>query len=177
MKNSVISEYAEALFLLSCEEKSEDAYYGDMLLIKKQLDENPEYVELLCSPAITKEEKADILDAAFSPFLNENIVSFLKLLCERGRIKDFSPCFEDYERLYNDSRKLIVAEVTTASPLSKSEEKRLISTLMQRYGVKVELICKIDKSILGGMIVRTKDSVMDGSLRTKIREIKDVIKA
>ena len=177
MQNNVEKEYSQALFTLACEENSAEKYYEELKLVSDVFRSDSEYLTLLSSPNLSMEEKISCIDGAFSSFVSEYTLSFLKLLCERGRIKDFPPCFEDYERLYNDSHKLIVAEVTTASPLSKSEEERLISTLSQRYGVKVELICKIDKSILGGMIVKTKDSVMDGSLRTKTREIKDVIKA
>ena len=58
-----------------------------------------------------------------------------------------------------------------------AEKKKLKSALTKRYGVNVELNCLVDKSILGGMIIKTEDSVTDGSLKTKIRDIKDVIKA
>ena len=177
MKNNVINEYAEALFALSMEEGEADSYYKDMTLVKGALDENPDYVSVLSSPALTKEEKSAIIDEAFSPFICENVLSFIKLLCERGHIEELSLCFEDYEKLYNNSKKIVVAEVTTAVPMSDAEKKKLISALKKRYGVNVELNCQVDSSILGGMIIKTEDSVTDGSLKTKIREIKDVIKA
>lgn len=177
MKNNVITEYAEALFALSMEEGKADSYYEDMTLVKRVFDENPDYVSVLSSPALTKEEKSAILDEAFSPFICENALSFIKLLCERGHIEELPLCYEDYEKLYNHSKKLIVAEVTTAVPMSDAEKKSLISALKKRYGVNVELSCQVDKSILGGMIIKTEDSVTDGSLKTKIRDIKDVIKA
>ena len=177
MKNNVINEYAEALFALSVEEGEADSYYKDMTLVKGALDENPDYVSVLSSPALTKEEKSAIIDEAFSPFICENVLSFIKLLCERGHIEELPLCFEDYEKLYNNSKKIVVAEVTTAVPMSDAEKKKLISALKRRYGVNVELNCQVDSSILGGMIIKTEDSVTDGSLKTKIREIKDVIKA
>ena len=177
MKNNVISEYAEALFLLSKDENKVDGYFEDMTLVKRAFDENPDYVAILSSPALTKEEKNDLIDKAFSPFVCENVASFIKLFCERGRIDDFSLCYEYYEKLYNNSKRLIVAEVTTAVAMTEAEKKKLKSALTKRYGVNVELNCLVDKSILGGMIIKTEDSVTDGSLKTKIREIKDVIRS
>ena len=83
MKNNVISEYAEALFLLSKEENKVDSCFEDMTLVKRAFDENPDYLEILSSPALTKEEKNDLIDKAFSPFVCENVASFIKLFCER----------------------------------------------------------------------------------------------
>ena len=177
MKNNIISEYAEALFTLSMEEKEADRYFEEMTLINSLFEENPDYVSVLCSPNITKDEKIGLLDAAFSPYICENVLSFLKLLCEKDHIEDLSLCYADYTKLYNHSKQLVVADVTTAVPLSDKEKEKLTASLEARYGVSVDIVCNVDPSILGGMIIKTEDSVIDGSLKTKIREIKDVIRS
>ena len=86
MKNNISHEYAEALFLLSCEEKSEEKYLFDLRAVKEILDSEPDYIELLRSPAISKDEKLTLIENAFSGRINEHIVSFLKLMCENNRI-------------------------------------------------------------------------------------------
>ena len=177
MKNNIVSEYAEALFALSKEEQAADRYYEEMTLINSLFEENPDYVSVLRSPNITKDEKLSLLDEAFAPYVCENVLSFVKLLCEKGRIEELSLCYEDYTTLYNHSKQLIIAEATTAAPLTEEEKEKLSVSLEKRYGVCVELVCHVDPSILGGMIIKTEDSVIDGSLKTKIREIKDVIRS
>ena len=169
--------YGESLYALAKEEGVSEIILKQLGQVVALFDENPDYLEILSSPALTKEEKNDLIDKAFSPFVCENVASFIKLFCERGRIDDFSLCYEYYEKLYNNSKRLIVAEVTTAVAMTEAEKKKLKSALTKRYGVNVELNCLVDKSILGGMIIKTEDSVTDGSLKTKIRDIKDVIKA
>ena len=79
MKNNISHEYAEALFLLSCEEKSEEKYLSDLRLVKKIFEKEPEYLELLHSPSIGKEEKLNLIESAFGGSVNEHVVSFLKI--------------------------------------------------------------------------------------------------
>lgn len=175
MKNNISHEYAEALFLLSCEENSEEKYLFDLRLVKKILDNEPEYVELLHSPSISKEEKLNAIDIAFGERINEHVVSFLKLLCENNRIEYIYSCFEDYEKLYNQVKRVINANVTSAIELTSDEKAKIVEKLEKKFGYRVELICEIDEKILGGIIIKTDDTIMDGSLKRKMRDVKEVI--
>ena len=175
MKNNISHEYAEALFLLSCEEKSEEKYLSDLRLVKKMLEKEPEYLELLHSPSIGKEEKLNLIESAFGESVNEHIVSFLKLLCENNRIEQLFSCFEAYEKLYNQVKRVIVANVTSAVTLTEDEKARIKSKLEKKLGNSVELVCKVNEKILGGIIIETDDAVIDGSLKRKMRDVKEVI--
>ena len=104
-------------------------------------------------------------------------MSFLLLLCEKGRITDLKLCVDDYERLYNEKCKILVARVTSSVELTEGEKEKIRIMLQKKRGVMVELICKVDKSILGGVIIETEDTVIDGSLKTKLRNVKEVMKA
>ena len=175
MKNNISHEYAEALFLLSCEEKSEEKYLFDLRLVKKMLDQSPEYLELLHSPSIAKEEKLNLIDAAFSGKINEHVVSFLKLLCDNNRIEYIYSCFENYEKLYNQVKRVIVANVTSAVKLTDGEKAKITEKLEKKFGCRVELLCETDEKILGGIIIKTDDTILDGSLKRKMRDVKEVI--
>ena len=177
MKNKLSNEYAEAIFELALEENSRDAYYNELKVVERLLKDASDYVEFLSSPSIPTDEKLGAIDAAFNGKVNDNIVSFLKLLCERGRAELFFACLEDFERLYNESKKTMLVKVTSATELTEDEKSRLAAALKKKYALEVELQCVIDKSILGGIIVETGDSVLDGSLTRKLRDVKEVIKA
>lgn len=175
MKNNISHEYAEALFLLSCEEEKEEKYLCDLRFVKEILDREPEYVVLLHSPSISKEEKLNAIENAFGGKINEHIVSFLKLLCENNRIEYVYSCFDDYEKLYNQVKRVINVSVTSAVELSENEKARIVKKLEAKFGCSVELICKIDEKILGGIIIKTDDTIIDGSLKRKMRDVKEVI--
>ena len=175
MKNNISHEYAEALFLLSCEEKSEEKYLFDLRSVKDVLDSEPEYIELLHSPSIPKDEKIQLIENAFSGKINEHIVSFLKLMCENNRIEYLYSCFDVYEKLYNEVKRVIVANVTSAVELNEEEKARIIEKLQKKFGYKVELVCQVDEKIIGGIIIKTEDTIIDGSLKRKMRDVKEVI--
>ncbi len=177
MQNNVEKEYSQAFFALACEEKSAEKYYEELKLISDAFKSEPEYLNLLSSPNLSAEEKLSCIDSAFSPFVSEYTLSFLKLLCEKGHILKFHICLEDYEKLYNLKCKTRIAKVTSAVELTHSERAKITESLEKKWNVCVNLVCEIDKSILGGIIIETEDTVIDGSLKSKLRDVKDVIKA
>lgn len=177
MQNNVEKEYSQALFTLACEENSAEKYYEELKLVREIFRKEPEYLTLLSSPNISKEEKLLALDGAFSEALSEYTLSFLKLLCERGHILKFDVCLSDYEKLYNLKCRTRVARVISSLELTAEEKKKITDALEKKWGVCVNLVCEVDESILGGIIIETEDTVIDGSLKTKLRDVKDVIKA
>lgn len=177
MKNNISLEYAEALFLLACECSQSQEYLSDLGIVKSLIQAEPEYLSLLRSPNISREEKEALIDGALGGRVKEHIVSFLKLLCEKNRADLLPLCIENYEKLHNQINKVVVARVTSAVELTLDERERLIKSLERKTGHKVELICQVDKSILGGIIVKTEDTVLDGSLKRKIHDVKEVIKS
>jgi len=175
MKNKISLEYAEALFLLACEQEKGEKYLSDLRLVRDLINDEEELLLLLRSPNISFEEKAGVIDSAFGEALEEDTVSFLKLLCQKGRAELLPLCIENFEKLPNRVNRVIVAEVTSAVPLTEEEKDRLTRSLEGKTGHRVELVLRVDKEILGGIIVRTEDSVLDGSLKHKIHRVKEVI--
>ena len=171
----IIKEYAEALFSLAMETGEEEAYGAALDTVRTVLAENPDYRELLSSPAIPKHERTQAVDAAFADKLPVNIVSLLALLCEKNRIADFDGCVEEYHRLVRVKNAVVTAKVTSAVPLTEEEQLRLRQSLEKKSGKSVQLSCQTDPSLLGGVVVEMDGVITDGSLRHRLREIKGVI--
>ena len=175
MKNKISIEYAEAIFAIAMEENKTAEYYEDLRLVDSLIKESPEYLELLMSPSIETAEKLTLIDSAFVGKLMENTISLIKLLCERNRIELFRECFMDYEKLYNASRQTAFVTVISAVELTDTERERIKASLEAKYKLSVELRCEIDKSIMGGIIIKTDDAIMDGSLSRRLQDVKEVI--
>jgi F-type H+-transporting ATPase subunit delta len=175
MKNKISIEYAEAIFAIAMEENKTAEYYEELRLVDGLIKESPEYLELLMSPSIEAEEKLSLIDSAFLGKLMDNTINLIKLLCERNRIELFHECFMDYERLYNASRQTAFVTVISAVELTDTERERIKASLEAKYKLSVELRCEIDKSIMGGIIIKTDDAIMDGSLFRKLQDVKEVI--
>ena len=175
MTTQIAKEYAEALFGLAAE-AGDTRRIGDALKeASDMLRRYPEYMELLASPAVHKDERAKLVDEAFGPVFPEYVVSFLQLLCRRGRIRSLDACIEAYEALYRASMHTAAARITSAVALTEQEKTSLMQKLHSTYGYKVLPEYIVDASIMGGLIVEMDGRVIDGSLRRRPREIKEVI--
>lgn len=172
---TVTEEYASALFALSAEEGSKKDVADSLKTVKSVFAEFPEYTELLAAPSLPFEERAELIDKAFADNIHEYAVSFIKLLCERGHIRELADCIDEYLKLYEASDGIATAYVTSAVELTEDEKKALCEKLEKKLCRRVELICDVDASILGGIIVKADGNVMDGSLRSRLSDVKTVI--
>ena len=173
--STVAREYAEALFLLACEENAEKEIGESLSAICRIFDGSPEYKELLSSPAVPVPERAAIIDEAFRGSLPEHTVSFLQLLSEKGRMELIEECAEEYRKLAENKRASSEATVTSAVALTESEIAALKAKLEKISGKTVSLNFCVDAEIMGGIIVEMDGKVMDGSIRHRLQELKDVM--
>ena len=168
-------EYGTALFSLAKECDAEDEYKKALDTVLSVFRETPEYIDLLASPSIPKDERAEAVEQAFSGSVPEHVVSFLQLLCEKGHIRSFEGCVSEYNALYDASKKIAVAKVTSAVPLTDGEKDSLKQKLQKISGSNVCLECSTDKSLMGGLVVEINGKVIDGTLSHRLHEVKDVI--
>ena len=171
----VSEEYAAALFTLAAEENKKNEVAQSLKAVRDVLADNPQYIELLATPSIPCEERCELIDKAFGDFVHEYAVSFTKLLCERGHIREIYDCIGEFLKLYEASDGIAVAYVTSAAELGDSERAALKKQLEAKLGRRVELVCEVDASILGGVIVKVDGSIMDGSLKTRLAEVGGLI--
>ena len=168
-------EYAEALFLLACEENEEAEIMTALEDTVAIFRESPELMELLSSPGIPLTDRLAALRAVFGEALPTHALSFLQLLCEKGRIRTIVHCAEEYRRLLEIKKSMISAKVVSAVPLTEDEIRGLTKNLEKKSGKAVSLERSVDPSLLGGMIVEMEGTVIDGSLRHRLREVKEVM--
>ena len=171
----IIKEYSTALFMLASETGSQKEYAGILNEIKKVFIDNPAYLDLLSSPSIPVVERLSVIDGAFGKDAPEYVLSYLKLLCEKGRIGEFIESVDEYNALLNASERVFTAKVTSAQELTLEEKDKLIQKLEKSYLGKVQAEYLVDGALLGGMIVEIDGKVMDGSLRRRLQDVKEVI--
>lgn len=169
-------DYATALFAVAKETGAEQDFSESLAMIASLLTENPDYVEFLASPAISKKERTTALETAFADSIPEKLLAFLALLTENGHIRLLFECVKEYEALYQVSKHVSTAQVTSAVALTEKEKNALIRKLEALCGHTVLLACSTDKTLLGGMIVRVDGKVLDGSLKHRLHEVKEVIR-
>ena len=97
------------------------------------------------------------------------------LICRRGRARELPDAIAHYRQLADIRARTREARVVSAAPLTAEEKERLTAALEKKSGMKVTLSCAVDPSLIGGMTVEMDGRVTDGSVRTRLREIKEVI--
>ena len=163
--------YAGALYSLAEEANCTKEILEDLSAISDVLDGEREYITLLDTPSVSKEEKCSLIDSAFSGNVNEYTLNFLKLLAEKRAVRNFFDCKKEYVKQYNKANNIAEAVVITATEISAETASRITEKLERMTGKKIMLDKKVDKSIIGGMILRMENTQTDASVKTKLDEL------
>ena len=172
MAKLVSKTYGEALFELAVEEGREDSLLEEIMALKKILKENPDFEKLMNHPKIIKEDKVKIIEETFGGHVSREIIGLMTLLITKGHYPDTVSVFEYFIGLVKEEKKIGIANVTTAFALSDKQksdiEKRLLETTQYET---FEMNYDVDESLIGGMVIRIKDRVVDSSIKTKLYEL------
>lgn len=162
----VAKRYAEAVFDLARERGDFEAWAQELDAIATLMSD-PEAAAILSSVRVRPEAKAVFLERSL-PGLRPEALSLARLLVANRRVAQAAAIRDLYRALWDEHRGIIHAQAVTAVPLDEEEKGRLTRRLADMTGKQVVLETKTDPSILGGLIVRIGDRVIDGSTRTKL---------
>lgn len=168
-------EYAEALFSLAAEDNAAEEYLCSLNTVKQLMEENPDYIEFLASPAIPLSERIGSVEEAFGAAMPEYVVSFLKLLCENGKIRTLFGCIEEFAKLAMVFSNIAVAEIYSAVPLSDEQKSGICKKLEKLTKKSIDPVYIIDESLIGGVKIEVDGKTFDGSIRHRLGEMKDVM--
>ena len=170
-----MKEFASALFMLADEEGKTEAIAEELATVKSLLTDNPEYVRLLDTPAIKKEERLALAERAFAG-LSEYTLNLIMLLSERHLSSGLSRLCDDYMALYDEVRGILRAEAVTAVGMSETQIKRLSAKLGASTGKTVILKNTVDPSMLGGVKLRYAGTQLDGTVRASLDRFESALK-
>ena len=168
--------YAHALYGLCVQDHTEAETIAQLTEIYAAMRDTPGYMEMLSSPAIPKSERIAALDHAFGEGYSERAIGFLKVLISHGHIAALGECIDAMRDLQDDAQGVLTAEVVSAVPLTDAQADILIQKLETRTGRKIRLNRRIDPNLIGGAAVYVNGRVFDGTLRSRLNELKDVMK-
>lgn len=167
-------EYAEALFALALENEAADEYSSALNTVRAAFEGDAEYTDFLACYAIPVRERTAAIAQAFEG-ISENVLSFLQLLCEHGQIKCFFDIADEFSRLLLAYRSMAHATVYSVVELTDAQKTALRAKLEKLCGRTVSLGYAIDKSIVGGLYIDLDGSIIDGSIRHRLHEVREVI--
>lgn len=171
MAKLVSKTYGEALFEVAMESGEDKA--GELLeeidVLRKILLDNPRFDELMKHPGIPKQEKLQVADTVFRGRVSDELVNFLEIIVSKERYRDLPAVFEYFTEKVKEQKKIGVAYVAAAAELSDSQKSAVRSRLLETSGYReMEMHYETDPSLIGGMVIRIGDRVVDSSIRTKL---------
>ncbi len=167
--------YGEAFFELCCEEN--EAALGSTLEELKALDEiftaNPGFAKIMSTPTISAEDKISLCREIISAGnVSELTGNLLCVLTENGRMGCFSGIVKEFREMYNDKFRLTEIVVTTASPLSSELKNKIAAKMSEVIGKTVTVNEKIDKNIIGGIVIDYGSRRYDGSIKARLDSLR-----
>lgn len=173
MAKLVSKVYGDALFETAMEKDRMDVLYEEIGSLVPVLEGNPELMALLNNPRIVKEEKVSIIHQVFGGRVEEELMGFLTIVVEKGRQNDFLPIFAYFIQRVKEFKRIGTVSVTSAVELSEEQKARLKEKLLASTDyVMFEMSYQIDPALIGGMVIRIGDRVVDSSIRTRLYEMK-----
>ena len=172
MAKLVSKTYGEALFELAVEEGKEDELLNEVETLIKIIDENPEFTKLMNHPKILKEEKLSVLENVFKGRISDELLGFLHLIVQKDRYPEIDEILTYFVDEIKGLKGIGKATVTTAFPISEDQKKSVYDRLIETTSYNsMEIDYKVDESLVGGMIIRIGDRVVDSSVKTKLSKL------
>ncbi|CCQ94971.1 putative ATP synthase subunit delta [[Clostridium] ultunense Esp] len=171
-KLSLARPYAKALFLAAQEKKILGPIREGFSRFILRLEEEPDARRLLAHPQVTLEDKKRII-LSLAGDAHPYLKNFLSIMVDNGRETLFKTVYESFLRLVDEKEGWVEAVITTAKPLSKEEEQKIISLFQEKTGKTIRAKTRTDEALLGGVVVRIGDTLYDGSIRTQLVKLKE----
>ena len=173
----VSDRYASALYDLASEKKIVDSVLENLQQIKKIIDKNKELYLLIKSPLISSKDKLEILIKLNSSLnLNELSITFLKVVSNNKRFVNLTAMISQFVKINSNKRGNVLADVTSADEFSEEQKLNIKNQLKTILGDKLSLNFKVDKKIIGGLIIKVGSKMIDTSLANKINKLKIAMK-
>ena len=170
------SVYGLALYDLAQSEGLTEQILQELDVLRQGFSAEPDFVKLLSTPALSKEERCHILDQSFRDKVQPYLLNFLKILTEKGYIRHFSHCCDAYRDQYNRDNGILPVTAVTAVPLTDSQQKRLKSKLETITGKTVKLHSRIDPSCLGGVRLDYDGKRVDDTVAHRLDTVRTLLK-
>ena len=168
--------YSAALFRTARGRNEIDPVADSLAVVTKAVCDSPELMTVLHHPRISRERKKELLRHIFAASIRPDVEHFLMMLVEKDRAAIIPNVAEHFLRLVDEHRRETDAEAVTAVPLTEAQTTALQQRLESTTGYTVRLTTRVDESILGGLIIRVGDKLIDGSVRAQLQAMREQLR-
>ena len=170
-RDTAARRYAEAAFEVATRDDTVEAWRAELdTAAAIAVDER--VARMLGNPAVALETRKEMAEATFGKVVSRPVLNLIGLMLRRGRIHELPRIAAEFRRLDNVRQGITVATAISAAPLTEDEIRALTERMEQFAGGRVELTVQVDPSLLGGVVVRVGDQLIDGSVRGRLERLR-----
>ncbi len=176
IRTIIAQKYAKGLFAVGKELGKAKEFGEELKKVYEFLSAHPEVLEALQSPIYPPDLKLEIVEEIIKGLsLDEEVARFLRLLVEKKRIQFIKEIIEIYDELLDEEMGIARAEVRIAFEPTEEDLSKLSEALKKLVGKEVRLQVRVDPELIGGLVVKVGDLVLDGSVRAQLQAFKESI--
>ena len=172
----LIEGYAEALFRVIQAEGELDRVEDELFRFGKILESNNELKQALSDQSIDKAQRTKILDELLAERVSPHTLSLIGFVVEAGRGRQLPQILERLTKLAAEARDSVVAEVRSAVPLDDRQQSQLAEALSKATRKNVEVKVLVDPSVIGGIVAKVGDTVIDGTIKHRLEQLKEQVR-
>lgn len=174
---TLAKRYAKALVEIGEEKKTLDKFLQDLADLAQLMETSKDFREVLMNPVFPREEKKKVADLILKKLGTDRMVTnFVHLLIDRKRIDQLPGIFTAFGDEVDEIRGITRGEVTSSKALGRDQVDQVTAVLSRISGKQVRLTTKVDPSLIGGLVAKVGDTVLDGTIRTQLNQLKESLK-
>lgn len=175
--DELVHGYAEALFKVAQTEGDLDRVEDELFRFGKLLETNHELKQALADSNIDRAQRVKVLDELLADKVSPHTLGLVTFIVAQDRARQLPQILEELSRIAAEARKAVLAEVRTAVPLDDNQRTKLADALSKATGMNVELKVLIDESVIGGIYAKVGDIIIDGTVKRRLEQLKEQVKA
>ena len=168
--------YGQALYSLAKDEGLDSVVLEELNVLKESFSEEPEFLRLLAAASLTKDERCKIVDESLRGKVHLYVLNFLKILTEKGYIRQFSQCCDVYVNQFNEDHGILLVKAVTAVALTKEQTEKLTKKLSGITGKTVMIENQVDTGCIGGVRLDFDGKRLDDTVAHRLEAIGGLLK-
>jgi F-type H+-transporting ATPase subunit delta len=176
VSDELIHGYADALFRVVRAEGELDRVEDELYRFGKILESNHELRQALSDQSMEKGQRAKIVEELLGDKVSDHTLGLLTFIVGQGRARQLPQILEEVSELAAESRNAVVAEVRSAIPLDDEQRTQLAKALSKATGKRVEIKVLVDPAVIGGVVAKVGDTVIDGTIKRRLEQLREQVR-
>jgi F-type H+-transporting ATPase subunit delta len=173
--DELVTGYAQALFGVVQAEGELERVEDELFRFGKLLEQNHELKQVLSDQGIDKQQREKVLEELLADKVSPHTLGLLSFIVTQGRARQLPQILDAVSKLAADARQKVVAEVRSAVPMDDKQQKELAASLSKATNKNVTVKVIVDPSIIGGVVAKVGDTVIDGSIKRRLDQLKEQV--